>query len=188
MTIHLFNRHGRDKLGKRHPGATVLDLTSRGPDPWVRFSPFYPHGDIPIPFTPGRAAMSVAGVWQALKVFETQDVDPAKLDITTMKGLKRTVQRLGRCLGHRAGRAGEQLLPYREARHRIYLPTYRWVLDHKLAAEVEELRRLAAAGDVVLLDYETNADPDDLSRPLSHAGLVLRLVTGTWPEAPVPSA
>ena len=32
MTIHLFNRHGRDKVGKRHPGATVLDLTSRGPD------------------------------------------------------------------------------------------------------------------------------------------------------------
>lgn len=186
MTIHLQSRHARDKVGKRHPGAVVLDLTSRGPDPWVRFSPFYPHGRIPVPFTPGRAAMSVEGVWQALKVFETQDVDPSKLDVATMKGLKRTVRRLGRCLGHREGLAGERLLGYREARHRIYLPTYRHVLDHHLAPEVAELRRLAAAGDLVLLDYETNPDPDDLSRPLSHAGLVMRLLQGTWPEAPVP--
>ncbi|TDD65424.1 hypothetical protein E1298_41375, partial [Actinomadura rubrisoli] len=28
-------------------GALVLDVTSRGDEPWVRFSPFYPHGGYP---------------------------------------------------------------------------------------------------------------------------------------------
>ena len=40
----------------------VHDLTSRGPEPWVRLSPFFPHGGIPVPFTPGRTAMSVEGI------------------------------------------------------------------------------------------------------------------------------
>jgi hypothetical protein len=182
MAYHLLHRQATAKADKKFPGLPVLDLTSRGPEPWVRFSPFYPHGGIPIPFTAGRTAATVEGVWQALKVFETADVDPGKLDITTMKGLKRTVNRLGRCLGHRAGLHGERLLPYRDARYSIYLPTYRWVLEHRLAAEVARLRAL---GDAVLLDYETNPDPDDLSRPLSHAGLVIRWLDGTWPEEPV---
>ena len=94
MKLHLYNRHAIAKVGVRHPGATVLDLTSRGPDPWVRFSPFYPHGGVPIPFTEGLTGMSVEGIWQGLKVFETADVDPSKFTIATMKGLKRTVQRL----------------------------------------------------------------------------------------------
>lgn len=187
MSFHLYNRHAQAHVGKRFPGATVLDLTSRGPDPWVRFSPFYPHGGIPVPFTPGRTAASVEGVWQALKVFATQDIDPSKLDVTTMKGLKRTVQRLGACLGHRDGLEGTRLLSYAEARRQIYLPTYRHVLDHHLGAELAELRRLGAAGQVVLLDYETNPDPDDLSRPLSHVGLVIHMLEGTWPEGHVHS-
>jgi hypothetical protein len=174
VTFHLYSRKALAHVGRRFPGATVLDLTSRGPDPWVRFSPFYPHGGVPVPFTPGRTAMSVEGVWQALKVFEREDIDPSKLDITAMKGLKRTVRRLGACLGHREGLGGARLLDYREARRQIYLPTYRWVLDHRLGRELDELRRLGALGPVVLLDYETNADPDDLSRPLSHVALVIR--------------
>jgi hypothetical protein len=44
------------------------------------------------------------------------------------------------------------------------------------------LRQLAALGTVVLLDYETNVDLDDLSRPLSHAGLIMHYLNGTWPD------
>jgi hypothetical protein len=34
---------------------------------------------------------------------------------------------------------------------------------------------------VVLLDYETNSDIEDLTKPLSHASLVKRHLEGTWP-------
>ncbi|GIG85786.1 DUF6939 family protein [Plantactinospora endophytica] len=163
------------------PGALVLDVTSRGPDPWVRLSPFYPHGGIPVPLSPGVTGASVEGIWQALKVFADTDVDPSRLGVTTMKGLKRTVRRYGPVRGHRSGLNGDRLLGYEEARRRIYLPAYRWVLEHPAADLVAELRRLSAARDVVLLDYTTNADVTDLGSPLSHAALVRSFLTGHWP-------
>lgn len=182
--------------------ATVLDVTSRGPDPWVRFSPFYPHGGIPVPLSldppvVGTVGASVEAVWQALKVYETADVDRALLARGAppaagpphspaearrwMRGLKRTTRRFGPVRGHRAGLDGAELLDYETARRRIYLPAYRFVLDHHLAAELAELRRLATAGPVVLLDYTTNGDVSDLRTPLSHAALIRRHLLGEWP-------
>lgn len=157
----------------KRPDAVVIDVTSRGPEPWVRFSPFYPHGQIPVPLSEGVMSESVEGLWQALKVFESADVEPSKLSVTSMKGLKRTVRRFGPVRGHRAGLAGERLLDYRTARREIYLPAYRWVLEHRLRAEVTLLRELAESADVVLLDYTTNGDVEDLSTPLSHAALIV---------------
>jgi hypothetical protein len=167
-------------LHARHPGATILDVTSRGPEPWVKFSPFYPHGDIPVPFSPGVASQSVEGIWQALKVFEGADIDLSKLHITSMRGIKRTSRAHGRVVGHRRGVDGSALLSYADARRQIYLPAYRWMLENKTAELVKALRELP--GNVVLLDYTVNDDVDDVSRPLSHAALVQRFVEGRWPE------
>ena len=184
MTIHVANRRrARASVEAAYPGALILDVTSRAEAPWVRLSPFYPHGGIPVPFSPGVTAQSVEGIWQALKVFQGHDVDPAKLEVTSMRGLKRTVRRYGTVLGHRAGLTGAVLLPYERARREIYLPAYRWVLENPAADLVDELRRLAAQRDVVLLDYDTNDDVADLSRPLSHAGLVRRHLEGRWQAA-----
>lgn len=168
-------------LSRAHPGAELLDVTSRGAEPWVRFSPFYPHGDIPVPFTPGRVATSVEGIWQGLKVFERADVDPARLEVRTMSGIKRTTRQLGRVLGHREGLGGTRLLAYREARFEIYLPSYRFVLEHHLTEQIASLRALSAERLVVLLDYETNESVDNLAKPLSHAGLIRCFIEGRWP-------
>lgn len=166
---------------KRLPNAKIVDVTSKGEAPWVRFSPFYPLGNIPVPFSTGCESQSVEGIWQALKVFDQCDVDPLKLDITNMKGLKRTVRSFGAVRGHRKGLHGTDLLPYLEARRAIYLPTYRWVLDHRLQEEVAALREIMQTHDLVLLDYETNEDIDDPRKPLSHAGLIKRYLENTWP-------
>ena len=162
--------------------AAIVDVTSRGPEPWVRFSPFYPHGAIPVPRSPSYTAASVEGIWQGLKVFAGADIDLATLHNTTMRGIKRTSARYGVVLGHRAGIGSDALLDYADARHQIYLPAYRWVLDHRLQEEVAGLRRLAQARQVVLLDYETNMDINDFTRPLSHAGLIVRYLAGDWPS------
>ena len=115
MTLVVANRRRAPAgLEREHPGALVLDLTSKGPEPWVAFSPFYPHGDIPVPFTPGVTSQTVEGIWQALKVFESVGVDPSKLVVSSMKGIKRTFRRYGRVRGHREGLEGERLLPYVE--------------------------------------------------------------------------
>ena len=172
MPLHVASRR-RTTLRRDFPDALILDVTSRGPEPWVRLSPFYPHGGIPVPGHPDRTAQSVEGVWQALKVFASEEEDFSKLEVTTMKGIKRTVRRLGPPLGHRLeGR----LLGYAEARRSVYLPTYRWMLDHRASAVVGELRELSTKQTVVLLDYTSNGDVADLSKPLSHAALVAQHV------------
>ncbi|WUJ04643.1 hypothetical protein OHA21_39230 [Actinoplanes sp. NBC_00393] len=146
----------------------------------MRLSPFYPHGGIPVPLSAGAVSASVEGIWQALKVFEQADVDPSKLAVTSMTGLKRTVRRFGPVRGHRAGLLGEALLGYQEARQQIYLPAYRWMLEHRAQELVERLREMAG-GDLVLLDYTTNGDLADTSSPLSHAALIARYIAGRWP-------
>ncbi|GAB2833834.1 hypothetical protein GCM10027176_42730 [Actinoallomurus bryophytorum] len=183
MPIHIASRRrSAATLVTEFPGARIIDVTSKADEPWVRLSPFYPHGGIPVPLTAGVTAQSVEGIWQALKVFESAGTDPAKLDVTGMTGLKRTVRRYGPVLGHRDGLYGEGLLPYETARRRIYLPAYRWVLEHRTAGLVEDLRGLAGEQDVVLLDYTTNGDVADLATPLSHAALVRLHILGRWPE------
>lgn len=43
-----------------YPGAILADVTSKATDGLVKLSPFYPHGDIPVPFSEGRTATCVA--------------------------------------------------------------------------------------------------------------------------------
>lgn len=186
MVVRVVSRRRREaSVRAAFPGSFVVDVTSRGVEPWVRFSPFYPHGDIPVPFTPGVVAASVEGVWQALKVFEHSGVDAGKLFVTSMTGLKRTVRRFGAVRGHQTGLHGETLLDYSTARWQIYLPTYRWVLEHRLAELVDELRVI---DDLVLLDYTTNGDPADTSSPLSHAALLAHHLNEDWPTPEGPAS
>jgi hypothetical protein len=181
MLVHVASRRRkRESIRAAYPEATIVDVTSRASEPWVRLSPFYPHGGIPVPLSAGTVGASVEGIWQALKVFEHADVDPSKLAITSMRGLKRTVRRYGPVRGHRAGLHGDTLLGYQAARQQIYLPAYRWVLEHRAPELVEQLREMAGGG-LVLLDYTTNGDPGDTSSPLSHAALVARYLAGRWP-------
>ena len=119
-----------ETIRQNFPDAIIIDVTSKGDDPWIKFSPFYPHGNIPVPFSPDYVSASVEGVWQGLKVFATADVDVRKFDISTMRNLKRTVRKYGQVLGHRKGINGQELLSYRDARDKLYLPTYNWILEN----------------------------------------------------------
>ena len=171
-----------EKIQKQFGDALILDVTSRASEPWIRFSPFYPHGGIPVPFSPGWVSACVEGIWQGLKVFERADVDTNKLNITTMKNLKRSTRAYGNILGHRKGLGGDQLLSYREARHTIYLPSYYWVLNNCLQDLITTLKSVEREKIVVFLDYETNYDINIVTRPLSHAGLIKLYVEDNWPH------
>jgi len=183
MPFHLASRRCKtETVQNRFPGAEIIDVTSKTAEPWVRFSPFFPHGEIPAPNSQDVTSQSVEGLWQGLKVFETEDIDTSKFAITNMKGIKRSVRSRGRVLGHRFGVESSTLLPYQAARYEIYLPAYRWILDNRLTEELRELAALSNKSDVVLLDYETNNDVRNLSKPLSHASLVIAYLNDGWPS------
>ena len=179
----------KDKNGKpvlslkeKYPDAMIIDVTSKAQDEFVKFSPFYPHGGIPVPFTEGEHALSVEGIWQGLKVFEDTDVDETLFWKKDMKGMKRTTGTYGHCLGHRKGLHGEELLGYIEARKQIYLPCYKWVLENKLQKLVTAVRIISKNKPVVLLDYNTNPDVNNPKSALSHASLIKAYIEGNYPE------
>ena len=74
------------------------------------------------------------------------------------------------------------LLAYRAARWQIYLPTYRFILENCLGSELDALHSILETQGLVLLDYETNSDIDNLAKPLSHASLVAQYLRGEWPD------
>lgn len=163
-----------ETISKENPGAEIIDVTSKADQPWVKFSPFYPHGNIPIPFSEGHYSYSVEGLWQGLKVFQTQDIDSSKFKIQDMKGIKRTTKKLGEVLGHRKGISGNELLSYIDARKLIYIPSYLYILDHFLSEELFAMGSILKKSNIVLLDYETNTNVEDLTKPLSHASLIAK--------------
>ena len=166
---------------KRYPDAILADVTSSAKDGLVKLSPFYPHYGIPVPFSEGYTATCVEAIWQGLKVFESCDVDVEMFKNDTMKNIKRTVRRFGKPLGHRKGVDGTELLGYIEARKQIYIPTYKWVLENKVANIIERLREASKTKTIVLLDYDTNADVENAKKPLSHASLIKAYVEGIYP-------
>ena len=182
MIIIESKRKKLEDIEAQYPDAMIIDVTSHAQDEFVKFSPFYPNGGIPVPFTEGLVAVSVEGIWQGLKVFEDADIDTRMFSKRDMKNMKRTTTKFGRCLGHRKGVHGEELLEYIEARKKIYLPCYKWVLENKLQKLVTAVRVISKNKPVVLLDYNTNPDVNNPKKALSHAALIKAYIEGNYPE------
>ena len=181
MIIIESKRKKIENILKKNPNAIIADVTSKATDGLVKLSPFYPHGGIPVPFSEGYTATCVEGIWQGLKVFENEDIDISMFLNDTMKGIKRTVRKHGRVLGHRKGVHGTEILGYVEAKHQIYIPAYRWMLEHRAMEIIERLRKASETKTIVLLDYNTCCNVDDETKPLSHAYLVKAYAEGLYP-------
>ena len=184
--IYVVNKRRKfDRIHKEYGDAYILDITSSSPFRYGQLlSPFYPHGDIPIPGdSRGMTATCVEAIWQGLKVFENADIDIALFQNDTMKNLKRTVRKYGRPLGHRYGVYSNTILNYSDARRLIYIPTYKYVLDNvpEVHMIVEKIKNKALEADIVFLDYNVNPDNSDLSKPISHAELVKMYIEERYP-------
>lgn len=175
-----------ERIEASHPGAVILDITSSSPHRYGQvLSPFFPHGNIPIPGdSRGLKAVSVEGIWQGLKVFEGADIDIQMFNNDTMKNIKRTVRRFGKPLGHRFGVYSDRILNYADARRYIYIPSYKYVLDKvpEVQIIINRIKEKAKDTDIVLLDYNINPDNRDITKPLSHAELVKMYIEGRYPS------
>jgi hypothetical protein len=170
-------------------GYRFVNVTSRAGDPrklggktgsqYVKLSPFFPVGGVPLP--PGvvcgrKDSESVEGLWQGLKIIGCE-TDFRKFGIKTMKNLKRPA-RNDTVGGHFVGK-DKQPLDYLAARREIYVPAYVLHLK-KMRDVVEKLRAEATQHKVALVDY-TDAEWDDLSKPLSHACVLRHVLLGRDP-------
>lgn len=181
--IFIENRKKSNKtLIKLYPKAKIIDVTSKGDEPFVKLSPFYPHGFIPVPFSENVYSYSVEGIWQGLKVFENEGIDVSKFKIQNMVGIKRSIKKFGNPLGHLKGVSANELLDYVRARKEIFIPSYIWILHNKVTEEVNRLIEIALVQDLVLLDFDINQDIENISKPLSHASLIKRHIEQKHPE------
>lgn len=184
MIIIESKRKKIENILKKYPEAIIADVTSNAQDDLVKLSPFYPHGSIPVPFSKGVTAECVEGIWQGLKVFENEGIDISMFHNNSMKNIKRTTRTHGRILGHQKGVHGNEILGYVEAKHLIYIPVFRWVLENKVSNIIERLKNASKNKTIVLLDYNTCCDVDSPSKPLSHAFLIKAYIEGVYPYGP----
>ncbi|NBO71742.1 MAG: hypothetical protein EBU66_14515 [Bacteroidetes bacterium] len=170
MDIKIVSKRIKNFKKYTDDGYIVIDVTSKADEPYNKFSPFYPHGNIPVPYKE-YVSQSVEGIWQGLKVFENHGIDINKFSIKNMKNLKRTSRKYGKVIGHMYEK--EEILNYITARKNIYIPTYEYVLEKYLKEEIKELLKY---DKIVLLDYDTNEDVNNINKPLSHASIIKRYI------------
>lgn len=122
-------------------------------DEWASLHPAYPHGNIPIPFFEDQKAISVEGVWEGLKLFETCGVDDSKFYITDMQKIRRTEDYYGKYIGHRVGSA---ILSYEEAYETIYKKLYKIILETAAKDTFQKLKKLNEKEPIIIIDDTEN--------------------------------
>lgn len=170
-----------ESIRKEYPNAIIADVTSEAKDALARLCPSFPHGGIPISNSDWATASSVEAIWQGLKVFENEDIDTSFFTKNTIKELKRNSPNLGKMIGHRLCTNGLEILNYADARRRIFISRYRWVLDNKVQDIIKRLRKANETKTIVLLDYNTNCDLKNYREPISCAYLVKAYAEGRPP-------
>lgn len=161
-------RRKKENILKSYPNAVIIDVTSKALGDYGKLSPFFPIGNIPVPGMRNKVGLCVEGIWQGLKVFEHYNWDESYFRIST-KNIKRTVRKFGAVKGHYYE---GNILGYVDARKRIYLPAYKYVLENHCFDLITRLRVLAENKTLVLLDYTTNDNILNTKKPLSHAAVI----------------
>lgn len=166
----------------KYPNALIVDVSyfSFVNGCWSGvFNPFYPHSNIPVPYTDGYTGISVSAIWNSLKVFEMDNINRELRNSIDIQNLKR--RHLGGLIGLRQGYHNNYIMDVTEARKKIYIPMYRWVLEHKVLPIIQKLREIAQQRDIVLLDDSVNCDINNVSHPLSHTWLIKSYLEGIYP-------
>lgn len=157
----------RENLHK-YQNAIIVDLTIIGKvNIFNRLSPYYPHGGIPIPNTPNLCLSSVNEVWQKLCVNRCDNLNNTQhKDIMFRKGLYIN-----------------EYWTYTEARRKIFIPLYCWMLENRVYNIVEYLREQSPMKRIVIIDNSINDNIDNIGQPLSSAFLLKAYIEGKAPYA-----
>jgi hypothetical protein len=149
---------------------TVLNTPSAGDFDFVtpaqEFSTFTKYGGIPVSGLK-ETSDTVEGVWQGLKVID------GKIDRSYFKGKGR--KRYGKPEGHMLG---AKIIGYLEARKKIYVPTYEFMVFNCVPKEkIETIYALAKSGvKQFFFDVDDNGDIHNLKSPLSQASVLVNII------------
>lgn len=151
------------------PDVKVVDMQATAQEPYCRLSFDYQHGQIPVLCMPRMYAESVTGIMEALKLVGKQGRrGHVNVGYLVGAGRQRKVEPGEWVTGyHYKGRA----IDTAEARRRILIPQYLWVLNHRVGDVLAKLRRDAQLRSLGLYDGHSSADLEGSDR-LSAAALL----------------
>lgn len=150
---------------KLFPRALVLDVTIEGA--MSKLDPSYPVGKVDVPGMRVKG-LSVAGVWEALKVFDRkEEIDEAWIADERKLGKKRGCKSWGALKGLQI--SGE-VVSEDEGR-RIMREIYEGIVKDRFATILEGIKTAAEKRTVVLLDYEGES-----AHPFSHAEVLKEII------------
>lgn len=174
-------------IANKYPNALIIDISYSSMryiryevrNPYGMLNPFYPHGKIQVPFTDGYTGVSISAIWNSLKVFEDADVNVNLRNCEDIHMMKR--ENLGNLVGFRQGFYNNNIMDVEEARRKILIPIYRWMLEQKTYCIIEYLRKIAQQQDIVILDDSINCEITNTNAPLSYAWLIKSYIEGLYP-------
>ena len=175
--------------------------TSRSEE-WSKFHPAYPHGGVPYP---GASKFEIwtdssLAVWEGLKELQdggisrpllfrgdsSSELERNKSKCNAALGSALVKPRKGVVNGWRTSPSpGATLIDEVTARHALFLPLYRWLLDTRLQAEILRLRHFLSQGyRILLVDPARCTDFDNVNKPISHIALVRAYLSHSYPFVP----
>lgn len=164
----------RDELG-----IDLVDMRATAPQPFCRLSFDYQHGQIPVVGMSGMYGESVTGIFEALKLVGREGMrGHVNVGYLMGPGRERAVSADEWVSGHLYGGRPVALA---EARRRILIPAYVWVLTHRVGDVVATLRRKDEQRVVGLYDGFASADVGSPTR-LSAAAVLTAYLTGRLGE------
>ena len=146
--------------------------TSTNSLPYNVFSPFFVWDQvIPVPGIKDLKSRTVEGIWQGLKLINGK-IDKSLFDAKKIK--KRRDEPYGSC--HFL--FGNEEINYREARKKIYKPSYEWMFHNLLSRDLKESVFILAENDIQLyfFDVDDNPDIENTSSSFSHSSLLVDIV------------
>ena len=182
--ITIAEKRDANIMANKYPNALIIDVSYSSMryieykvlNPYGMLNPFYPHGKIQVPFTDGYTGVSISAIWNSLKVFEDADVDVNLRNCEDIHMLRR--ENLGRLIGFRQGSYNNYIMDVEEARRKILIPMFRWMLEQKTYCIIEYLREIAQQQDIVILDDSINCELTIINQPLSYAWLIKSYIEG----------
>ena len=185
--ITITEKKNATMMASKYPNALIIDVSYSSMqyirykvlNPYGVLNPFYPHDKIHVPFTDGYTGVSVTAIWNSLKVFEKSDVNVNLRNCTDIDMMRR--KNLGQLIGFRQGFYNNYIMDVEEARRKILIPMYRWMLEQKTFCIIEYLRKIAQQQDIVILDDSINCEITNTNAPLSYAWLIKSYIEGLYP-------
>ena len=185
--ITITEKKNATMMTSKYPNALIIDVSYSSMqyirykvlNPYGVLNPFYPHDKIHVPFTDGYTGVSVSAIWNSLKVFEKSDVNVNLRNCTDIDMMRR--KNLGQLIGFRQGFYNNYIMDVEEARRKILIPMFRWMLEQKTYCIIEYLREIAQQQDIVILDDSINCEITNINQPLSYAWLIKSYIEGLNP-------